>query len=135
MSEQSCAFVASDYCTLDDHRCGGKCRRFVRQHAALSYKDHYDIFIRRNEKKTDLLIRWIAIAIAFVSVLVTLVVNMDKIRNSSQGAPLPPHSQTAFVLQDRRQSGQSIFKYYDKIPQKLYSWRLQEKDKGGAHSS
>jgi hypothetical protein len=81
---ENCAFFDGEYCSLDDFRCKGKCKRYVRKRDTLSWKDHYDIFVRRSEKRTDLLIRWISVAIAIAGLTIAVVTNLDKMRSPRQ---------------------------------------------------
>ena len=86
-TERTCAFWADEYCELDDKQCLKKCRRYVRSRAGLTLKDHYDIFLRRRERRSDLLLRWIPILIASISLAVAVASNLEKIRSAFAGAP------------------------------------------------
>lgn len=75
-----CAFYENEYCKLSDKYCDKVCRLFVKKYSGLSFLDHFNICIRRKEKRVDLIIRWVSIIVAIVSLIIVFLSERDKIR-------------------------------------------------------
>jgi hypothetical protein len=86
-----CFFYLNEYCKISGRYCRNICRGYTKKFEGLSFKDHLDLYNRKNDKTIDLLIRWITISIAFISVIVALIsITYKKNNNIIIGCYPPP---------------------------------------------
>jgi len=71
--KEDCYFEKDGYCLHSLKTCKKICKFAVREFEGFSFRDHFDIFLRQKEINRDFKIRWLAVYISFLALIVSFI--------------------------------------------------------------
>jgi hypothetical protein len=87
---KDCAFWQVGYCVLDDGECGAVCRDAMREYTDLKMRDYLDLLWRRYARRQDLFIKWLAVGVSVLALIVSVASLSHSCRSNAGAATSAP---------------------------------------------
>jgi len=72
-NKDECYFNKNGYCVHTDKICKKLCNAAMKEYDEMDFRDHFDTFWKRKERRIDLATKWLAIGLSIIALFISFL--------------------------------------------------------------